>query len=243
MIMESSKTAPVVAFAFLGLCLMACTVSPGSEGPFEETGEAVSALDYLVQTDGGTTPPTGNANDLVVTASATRRLVRLASPGCTRVAGQGGQWNGSPVMNGSVASTSFCSYVWSSPSDASPDFASLSAIAMVDEQRAKPYEVPDPRVGNPPAPETSLSTPYMAMSPSHELGLTGNNKMRRSSGCGVCVTLEGNHLWMVLPPEATWGAPITLHSGSVSYGLGPITSPVTYAPAPAGLSGALSLSW
>jgi hypothetical protein len=234
--MYSSKAMLVMA---LGL-VAGCSITPESGSQPDEIGESASALGYAANTDAGTRPPLGPGT-IVAPTLANRRLVRMQTPGCTPVEGAGGVWNGASVASGDLSSTSFCAYAWASASKAPPDLGSLDAVAMFDGQRGLPYNVHDPRAANTPAEETSLATPYLSMTPS--LGLTAGGEMRRSSGCGVCVSLEGNYLWLILPPEATWGAPIVLHAGNASYPLGAASAPAYYAPAPPGLSGALPLSW
>lgn len=235
--MHSSKAASIVV---TGLALMGCSVAE-PEGHPEAIGESAGALAYVTRTDAGTRTPTASTSLVAAPAVATRRLVRMQSPGCASVDGVSGVWTGAAVASGALSSTAFCAYAWTSMTGAPPDLDSLDAVAMFDEQRGEPYNVHDPRSANTPAQQTSLSTGFIAMAPS--LGLTSNTAVPRSSGCGVCVSLEGNDLWLVLPPEAAWGSSVMLHSGNTSYGLGAVSGAVYYAPAPAGLSGPLSLSW
>lgn len=234
--MHSSKAALMIAVGIL----TSCSLPSEPESSPNATGESASALGYAVSVDAGPKPPRG-PSAIAALPLTVRRLIRAQSPGCATVEGAGGVWNGAPVSSGDLSSTSFCSYAWASATKATPDLASLDAVAMSDDLHGEPYNVHDPRATNAPAEEANLASPYVAMSPS--LGLAANTTMRRSSGCGVCVSLESGYLWLILPPEATWGPSVMLHSGNATYPLGVVSGPAYYAPAPPGLADSLSLSW
>jgi hypothetical protein len=234
----TKPTAALLPLLALILALGGCAVSSEPEEGLEATEESTEALSI-----GGfrVTPPTPVVH---------RRLVRSQLRSCEQVAGTGGTWVGSPVVAGRLASRSFCAYSWSTSSGGSPDIASLDATAVFDERWGRLYNIRDPRPANSAAAQSSVSSmpPQFAASPqssasTQKLGFTGGTgPLKRSNGCDVCVSWQGNYLWFVLPPEALPSA-VVVHSGGAQYTLEGATGSVFYAPVPSGFSGTPHLEW
>jgi hypothetical protein len=67
-----------------------------------------------------------------------------------------------------------------------------------------------------------------------------------ASNCEVCGggDFPGDaFIWFVLPPEAIGGGILSVHTNVGTYDIGPVTEQVFYAPAPAGLSGNVTVHW
>ncbi|HVJ94899.1 MAG TPA: hypothetical protein VM580_34190 [Labilithrix sp.] len=187
-----------------------------------------------------------------------RRLVRTTQVGCPTVVGTGGSWLGSAIGNATDDSAGFCAYRWVSGGGAAPDSMLLDDIAVFDGRRGLPYNVADTRPTNSAATPAQLTT-EVALSPSKPLGIVskttttkaargalgltaGLDSTARSSGCDVCVSWEGNILWLVLPPEVSLDT-LLLHSGGASYALNLPAGGVHYANVPQNFSGSPYLTW
>lgn len=201
------------------------------------------------------------------------RLIRAKIPGCAVVPGTGGTWSGAPIFATALgANPDFCAYTWSSPTNAAPDEARLKGAAVPDRAWGKQYMVDDVRPFNRGAQATTLTRrtrPLAAPRTGFAAASNGVARVASSAGssagpgglvgdididpvpegasnCEVCGggDFPGDaFIWFVLPPEAIGGGILSIDTNVGTYDIGPVTEQVFYAPAPAGLSGHVTVHW